>query len=136
MGGMKTYIKLFSQLLAVLLLSIAIGGCSSSNERAVAVPLASGLIESVAIWDKPFQRAGETGSNDGHPAPQGSRVEVYEQFILITPPDGPTTLTPHGWYTDLKFKRDAASRSSLHTLLIATMLVAVVLGLAVWAIRK
>ena len=104
MSGMKTHIKLFFQLLAAPLLLIAIGGCSRS-QPAVAAPLASGTIESVTIWDKPVQRAGETGSNDGHPAPQGSRVEVYERFILITPPDGPTTLTLHGWYTDLKFKR-------------------------------
>jgi hypothetical protein len=136
MGGMKTHIKLFSQLLAVLLLSIAIGGCSSSNERAVDVPLAAGLLESMTIWDKPVPRAGEAGNNAGHPAPQGSRVEVYEQFILVTPPDGPTILTLHGWYTDLKFKRDAALHFSLRTLLIATTLVAMVLGLAVWAIRK
>jgi hypothetical protein len=109
MGGMKTQISLFSQLLAAPLLLIAIGGCSPSRTQpANAASLASGVIESVTIWDKSVQRAGETGSNTGHPVPQGSRVEVYEQFILITPPDGPTALTPHGWYTDLKFKRDAA----------------------------
>ena len=34
------------------------------------------------------------------------RVEVYDQFILITFPDGPTILSPHGWYTDLAFRRD------------------------------
>jgi hypothetical protein len=108
MGGMKTLNYRFSVLLAIaLLLAIAIGGCRRTHTTPTTSPLASGLIESVTIWDKPFQRAGETGNNTGHPAPQGSRVDVYEQFILITPPDGPTALTLHGWYTDLKFKRDA-----------------------------
>ena len=108
-GGMKTLNYRFSVLLAiVLLLAIAIdwGGCGRTRTMPTTAPLASGLIESVTIWDKPFQRAGETGSNVGHPAPKDSRVEVHEQFILITPPDGPTALVLHGWYTDLKFKRD------------------------------
>src|SRR4051794_35375830 len=69
-------------------------------------PLASGTLDHVTVWKKPVQRPGETGSNEGNSPPAGSRVEVYSNFILITPQNGPTTLTPHGWYTDLTFTRD------------------------------
>ena len=105
MGGMKILNYRFAFLLAIaLLIAFAIGSCGRTHTAPRTAPLASGLIESVTIWDR---RAGETGSNTGHPAPQDSRVEVYDEFILVTPPDGATTLVLHGWYTNLKFKRDA-----------------------------
>ncbi|WP_149109090.1 hypothetical protein [Limnoglobus roseus] len=66
--------------------------------------IATGTIERVTIWAQPVQRPGETGSNSGHQAPKGSRVEVYEHFILVTPAGGPTELSPHGWYTNLEFR--------------------------------
>ena len=50
-----------------------------------------------------MQRAGETGSNHGSTLKEG-RVDVYDQFIIVTLPDGTRVLSLHGWYTGLTFK--------------------------------
>ena len=75
-------------------------GCGS---QAPARPIASGTLEHVTIWTKPVQRPGETGENSGSSPPKGSRVEADDHFILVTPKDGATVLSLHGWYTDLAF---------------------------------
>ena len=86
----------------VLVVFVAlVAGCGGSTDRAIA----TGTLERVTIWRKPVQRPGEMGENDGNPQPKGSKVEVYDQFILVTPPNGPTVLSVHGWYTDLEFRR-------------------------------
>ena len=93
--------------LATILFPLAIAGCNGSPApQPVARPIATGTIERLTVWSSPVQRPGETGSNTGNSPPKGSRVEVYDEFILITPPEGPTILSPHGWYTDLSFTRD------------------------------
>ncbi len=82
-------------------------GCDGPTARQPSArPIAAGTLERVTVWSKPVQRPGELGENSGTSPPKGSRVEVYEQFILITPPGGPTILSPNGWYTDLAFRRD------------------------------
>ncbi len=91
---------------AVTLLLAAVAGCDGSAPQPEARPMAIGTLERVTVWNKPVMRPGETGENTGYSPPKGSRVEVHGQFILITPPEGPTVLSPHGWYTDLAFKRD------------------------------
>ncbi len=84
-----------------------LAGCNgASAPQPNARPIAAGTLERVTVWNKPVQRPGETGENTGGSPPKGSRVEVHDEFILITPPEGPTILSPHGWYTDLAFKRD------------------------------
>ena len=84
------------------LLSLCLcAGCSSRQ-----TPLASGKAVSGTIWEKPVQRPGETGSNSGSPIAPGSRVDIYANFIIVTPPKGPSVLSPHGWYTDLRFEKD------------------------------
>jgi hypothetical protein len=94
--------------LAGILFLLVIAGCVGTHApQPVPRPIASGTIERLTVWNKPVQRAGESGSNTGYSPPQGSRVEVYGEFILITPPEGPTILSPHGWYTDLSFNRDS-----------------------------
>ena len=88
--------------------ALAVGVCAVSagcDGTSASQPLAVGTLERVTVWSKPVQRPGETGENSGNSPPKGSRVEVYDRFILITPPDGPTILSLHGWYTDLTFRR-------------------------------
>jgi hypothetical protein len=94
--------------IALVVALCAVGtGCNETTTRhSSARPIAAGTLELVTVWSKPVQRPGETGENSGSSPPKGSRVEVYEQFILITPPDGLTILSPHGWYTGLTFRRD------------------------------
>lgn len=78
---------------ALTLLAGTAGCGGSSSPR----PIAAGTVERGTAWKKPVQRAGEAGENHGNPIPAGSRVEVYDQFILVTPPGEPTFLSPHGW---------------------------------------
>lgn len=85
---------------------LVFAGCTGSSSRSGAPrPVAAGTLERVTIWTQPVQRPGETGSNTGNSPPKGSRVEVYDEFILVTPPDGLTVVSPHGWYSDLVFRR-------------------------------
>ena len=69
-------------------------------------PIASGSLISVTLWNKPVGSPGETGSISGNSPPPGSQVEVYENFIIVTPEDGIKWLSPHGWYSKLAFKAD------------------------------
>src|SRR4051812_44477597 len=100
-------------LIIVAVLSLGLAGYSVIRDRratglpapANPAPLAVGTLEHVTVCKKPVQRPGETGSNEGNSPPAGSRVEVYSDFILITPPGGTTILSPHGCYTDLEFRR-------------------------------
>ena len=88
-------------------LAVSVTGCGGpAEQKSRSLPSASGTLESVTVWSKPVQRPGEMGENSGYSPPKGSRVEVYDQFILITPPKSPTVLSPHGWYTDLRFTRE------------------------------
>ena len=98
--------RLTAVALAVGLCAMGAGCDGPTNRQPSIRPIATGTLERVTIWSKPVQRPGELGDNSGNSPPKGSRVEVYEQFILITPADGPTILSPHGWYTDLAFRRD------------------------------
>jgi hypothetical protein len=84
-------------------------GC---GPRVVTLPatrhiIAGGTIERLTVWEKPVIRAGELGQNIGHSTYGCNRVEVYDQFILVTPSGGPTILVPNGSYTDLAFRRDS-----------------------------
>src|SRR5690348_4407092 len=99
----------------VVVAAVGLGGYIIGSDRrtpaaaaapVTSAPLAVGTLAHVTVWKKPVQRPGETGGNEGNSPPEGSRVEVYSEFILITPPGGPTILSPHGWYTDLTFRRE------------------------------
>ena len=89
-------------LLGLGLATLGCDGTAAPRPR----PIASGTLERVMIWHRPVLRPGETGENTGESPPEGSRVEVHDHFILVTPSDGPTILSLHGWYTDLSFRRD------------------------------
>jgi hypothetical protein len=91
---------------AVVATATTLGCDGGTAAKPTGRPVAAGTVERVSIWHKPVQRPGEMGENTGNPQPRGSRVEVYDQFILVTPPGGPTLLALHGWYTDLEFRRD------------------------------
>jgi hypothetical protein len=81
--------------------SLLSAGCAS--KPASPAPIVSGQLVSVTLWEKPVQRAGETGSNSGNPVKEG-RVDVYDQFIIVTLPNGTRLLSLHGWYTGLTSK--------------------------------
>jgi hypothetical protein len=66
-------------------------------------PLLIGKLESGTFW-----KSSLTGvnSNEGHDDTKGSRVEVYDTFVVITTPDGLSHVHPHGYYSGLAIKRD------------------------------
>ena len=82
----------------------SIVGCDQQSVRQL--PIATGKVVSGTIWERPVQRPGETGDNTGNAIVPGSRVEVYENFIIVTPPNKPSQLCPHGWYTNLSFEKN------------------------------
>ena len=59
------------------------------------------------LYRKPVDTS--SGSNSAWLAPEGSRVEVYEDFIIVTAPEkdgGLTRISHHGYYTGLAIKKD------------------------------
>jgi hypothetical protein len=78
------------------LLALA-SGCGSRHG-----PLVAGKLEGGTFWKSPLTAT----SNEGGDYAKGSRVEVYEQFIVVTTPDGLSHVHPHGYYSGLAIKRD------------------------------
>jgi hypothetical protein len=68
--------------------------------------IAAGTVERLTLWERPVQRPGELGQNTGQSTFKGNRVEVYDQFLLITLPGNQIILAPNGWYSDFAFRRD------------------------------
>ena len=66
-----------------------------------AKPLVSGEFLSGTIWEKPILHA---PPNSGYSPAAGARVDVYENFIVITDAEGNSELSLHGSYTKLRFK--------------------------------
>jgi len=67
-----------------------------------AKPLVSGEFLSGTIWEKPVIHA--PGTNNGYSPAAGSRVDVYDNFIVVTDAEGNAELSLHGSYTKLRFK--------------------------------
>ena len=66
-----------------------------------AKPLVSGELVSGTLWEKP---AGATGSNTGYSPAAGSRVDVYDNFIVVTDTDGVSEISQRGSYTKVRFR--------------------------------
>jgi hypothetical protein len=66
------------------------------------VPLFTGKLEGGTFWQKPLTSA----SNEGGEYEKGSRVEVYDQFVVITTSNGLSHVHPHGSYSGLAIKRE------------------------------
>jgi hypothetical protein len=47
-----------------------------------------------------------TTTNEGGGYDRGSRVEVYDAFVVVITPDGISHIHPHGFYSDLRIKKD------------------------------
>ncbi|MDQ3441599.1 MAG: hypothetical protein M3478_14750 [Planctomycetota bacterium] len=67
-----------------------------------AKPLVSGEFLSGTLWEKPVIHA--PGTNTGYSPAAGARVDVYENFIVVTDAEGIGELSLHGSYTKLRFK--------------------------------
>ena len=86
----------------VALLGLA-SGCGSRQEPGPPRgPLFAGKLEGGTFWKNPLTAV----SNEGGDYAKGSRVVVYDQFVVVTTPDGLSHLHPHGYYSGLAIKRD------------------------------
>lgn len=81
---------------------IGVAGCGDDDRPR---PVTAGSLKNVTVWTRPVQRPGELGENSGSSYKDG-RVDVYENFIVVTPDKQDSMLVLHGWYTDLRFKKD------------------------------
>jgi hypothetical protein len=87
--------------LSVLTIAFAWGQIDEPGPQLT--PIASGTVMSGTIWNKPV---GSSGPNLSFPIPEGSRVEVYNNFIIVTYSKGVSEILSHGWYSSLKFNKD------------------------------
>jgi hypothetical protein len=76
-------------------------GCGPRQEHRA--PLFTGRLEGGTFWQKPVASG---GSNEGGGYDKGSRVEVYEDFVVVTTADGLSHVHPLGNCTGLTIKRD------------------------------
>jgi len=78
-------------------------GCGSRQEASPSHgPLFAGKLEGGNFWKSPLSAA----SNEGGEYAKGSRVEVYEQIVVVTTSDGVSHVHPHGYYSGLAIKKD------------------------------
>lgn len=84
---------------AILLGVVALLFFNSESQR----PLAHGKVISVTMWAKP---PGQLGENSFFTPPAGSRIEVYENLIIVTTPEGISHVSSNDLYTNLMFKPD------------------------------
>jgi hypothetical protein len=92
--------------LCSLVLLGLVSGCGSHQEASSPRgPLFAGKLEDGTFWQKPLTST-SPANNEGHEYDKGSRVEVYDQFIVVTTSDGLSHLHPHGYYSGLRIKRD------------------------------
>jgi hypothetical protein len=73
-----------------------IAGCGQSRG-----PIVVGKLESGIFWKSPTSAT----NNEGGGLEKGSRVEIYEQFIVITTSAGSTHVFPQGNYSGLVINR-------------------------------
>jgi hypothetical protein len=98
-------------MVTTVFVAMVLSGCCPINKPTVEsmslpVPLKSGILISGTLWNKPVGSPGEIGGNTGNPVEAGSRIEVYDNFIVVTEIDGTQSISPHGWYTLIKYKQD------------------------------
>jgi hypothetical protein len=91
-------------MVCLLGLLVLASGCGSPRPEASPPrgPLFAGQLEGGTFWKNPLTAS----SNEGGGHEQGSRVEVYDQFVVVTTPDGLSHVHPHGYYSGLVIKKD------------------------------
>ena len=83
--------------LVIIACSLFLAGCSESPK-----PLDSGTAVSGMVWKN--SRVAAVSENSGAPIPQDSKVDVYENLIIIRHADGTRQVVPLDHVTDLKLK--------------------------------
>jgi hypothetical protein len=65
-------------------------------------PLFTGKLEGGTFWKYPLSAA----NNEGGGYANGSRIDVYEQFVVVTTSDGISYVHLHGYHSGLAIKKD------------------------------
>lgn len=93
----------FLAMLCMVVGACCVLGCQAREEaRVTHAPLVTGTLESGTFWKNPLSAP----SNEGGSYAKGSRIDVYEQFVIVTTPQGLSHLHPHGYYSELSIKRN------------------------------
>ena len=85
------------QVIGLCGLLAVMSGCGQSHG-----PLVVGKLASGTFWKSPTS----SPSNEGGGFAEGSRVEIYEQFVVITTSQGDSHVYPQGNYSNLVIKRE------------------------------
>jgi hypothetical protein len=92
-------------LTCIILLICLASGCGSRPEASSPrSPILAGKLEGGTFWKTSLHNS--TTTNDGGGYDKGSRVEVHDQFVVVTTPDGISHVHPHGFYSELRIKKD------------------------------
>ena len=102
-----TQFSLRTMFVGVTLACIVLAGAGYSLNRTKEksqerTPLFTGSLEGGTFWKYPLSAS----SNEGGGYGKGSRIDFYEQFVVVTTPDGLSHVHLHGHYSDLVFKKD------------------------------
>jgi hypothetical protein len=89
--------------LGMLAVTGLVSGCGSRQEASLPRgPLLTGKLEGGYFWKNPLSAP----NNEGGGYENGSRAEVYENFIVVTTSDGLSHVHPHGYYSGLAIKKE------------------------------
>ena len=66
-------------------------------------PIVTSELIGVTLFSLPV--SDDSPKSAREPTPN-ARVAVFDDFILVTEPDGTTELSLHGWYSNLRFRAD------------------------------
>ena len=87
-------LRVFSILISCLLLTASCGKLNSTPA------LEEGRVVSGMLWDRP---AG-SGSRNGNPIPEGTKVRLYPNFVVLITDDGIKHIVTMDYITNLKIK--------------------------------
>ena len=88
----------------ILVIGLASGCGTRYGATPPHTPILVGKLEGGTFWKTSLHNS--TSSNEGGGYDKGSRVEVYDQFVVVTTPDGVCHVHPHGFYSELRIKKD------------------------------
>ena len=90
--------KIIAIVCALALLGFT-SGCGSHREA-----LVTGKLKTGTFWKNSL--AGSSPSNEGGGYAEGSRVEIYNGFLVVTTPDGLSHIHPHGFYSNFSIQKE------------------------------
>jgi hypothetical protein len=85
-----------AQMACLCMLLMLGAGCTPSRR-----PNVVGKLQAGTFWKNPMG----SGTNEGGGFQEGSRVELYDGFVVITTPNGDSHVFPQGHYSGLVIRQ-------------------------------